>query len=120
MLDAIPSASPLDALPSYLDRWAAAHLSCEPADHELAEEGVRLAYAAAGWRAARRIIGCESPFEMVKHLAAASPRDLIGRNVKVDVFDHVRVRVGMFAEVFWNEVLTAATKLADDPTIGAA
>jgi hypothetical protein len=25
--------------------------------------------------------------------------------VKADVFDHVRVRVGMFAEVFWNEVL---------------
>src|SRR5262249_29894287 len=116
MLDAIPSASPLDALPSYLDRWAAAHLSCEPADHELAEEGARLAYATAGLPAPRRIIWCQSPFEIVKHLAGASPGDLIGRNVKADVFDHVRVRVGMFAEVFWNDVLTAATKLADDPT----
>ena len=115
MLDAIPSASPLDALPSYLDRWAAAHLSCEPADHELAEEGVRLAYATAGLPAPGRIIWCQSPFDIVKHLAGASPGNLIGRNVKADVFDHVRVRVGMFAEVFWNEILTAATKLADDP-----
>jgi hypothetical protein len=66
---------------------------------------VRLAYATAGLPAPRRIVWCQSPFKIVKQLAAASPGDLIGRNVKADVFDHVRVRVGMFAEVFWNEVL---------------
>jgi hypothetical protein len=120
MLDAIPSASPLDALPSYLDRWAAAHLSCEPADRARAEEGVRLVYATAGLPTPRCIFWCQSPFEIVEHLASASPADIIGRNVKADVFDHVRVRVGTFGEVFWNEVLTAATKLANDPTIGTA
>jgi hypothetical protein len=32
MLDTLPDASPINALSEYLDRWAAAHLSCEPAN----------------------------------------------------------------------------------------
>src|SRR5262245_59764611 len=120
MLDAVPGTSPLDALASYLDRWAGAHLSCEPANRERAEDGVRIAYATAGLPAPRRIIWCQSPFEIVKQLAAASPGEPVGRNVKADVFDHVRIKVGMFAEVFWKEVMVAATQFADDPTIGVA
>jgi len=37
MLDA----SPIEALSEYLDHWAAKHLSCEPADRPMAEEGIR-------------------------------------------------------------------------------
>ena len=96
--------SPIDALKEYLDRWAAAHLSCEPADRRTAEEGVRDAYASAGLAPPQRIVWCGGPLEIAQHLAAASADDLIGANVKAEIFDQVRNRVGTFAEVFWKEV----------------
>jgi hypothetical protein len=65
MLDNLPHASLIDALSKYLDRWAAAHLSCEAANRTLA-------------------------------------------------------KVGAFAEVFWKEVIVAATQLTDDVRVGAA
>ena len=74
----------------YLDRWAAAHLSCEPADRATAEEGVRLAYATAGLAPPQRIVWCGGPLEIAKHLAAASPADAIGANVKAEIFDQVQ------------------------------
>jgi hypothetical protein len=40
--------APLQDLSQYLEHWAAARLSCEPADRATAEAGVRLAYHAAG------------------------------------------------------------------------
>ena len=67
--------SPIDALKEYLDRWAAAHLSCEPADRRTAEEGVRDAYASAGLAPPQRIVWCGGPLEIAEHLAAASPAD---------------------------------------------
>ncbi len=112
--------SPIDALKEYLDRWAAAHLSCEPADRRTAEEGVREAYASAGLAPPRRIVWCGGPLEIAQHLAAASPDDLIGANVKAEIFDQVRNRVGTFAEVFWKEVVVAATELSDHKSLGAA
>lgn len=120
MLDSIPDASPLDALRNYLDRWAAEYLSCAAADRLQAEEGVRLAYATAGLPPPRRIVWCGSPLEIAGHLAAASPDDAIGTNVKAEIFDQVRNRVGTFAEVFWKEVLVAATQLTKDPRVDAA
>jgi hypothetical protein len=112
--------SPIDALKEYLDRWAAAHMSCEPADRAAAEEGVRDAYVSAGLAPPERIIWCGGPLEIAQHLATASADDLIGANVKAEVFDRVRDRVGTFAEVFWKEVLVAATELTDRKSVGVA
>ena len=64
MSDSSPAASPLDALSDYLDRWGAAHLSCQPADRDTAEEGIRLAYAAAGLAPPRRIVWCGGPLDI--------------------------------------------------------
>lgn len=120
MLDAKPDASPIAALGGYLDRWAAAHLSCAPADRQTAEEGIRLAYATAGLAPPARIVWCGGPLEIARRLAAASPNDAIGPNVKAEVFDRVQKKVGTFAEVFWKEVMVAATELAKDQKVGAA
>ena len=120
MLDSSPAASPWDVLSDYLDRWGAAHLSTQPADRETGEEGVRMAYAAAGLAPPRQIVWCGGPLEISKHLATASPAAAIGRNVKAEVFDQVQKTVGTFAEVFWKEVVVAATQLTRDQKIGAA
>lgn len=120
MLDSSPEASPLDALSAYLDRWASAHLSCERADRDTAELGVRLAYEAAGLAPPKCIIWCNGPLEIARRLANASPEDAIGPNVKAQVFDQVQKRVGTFAEVFWKEVVVAATQLTSNQRVGAA
>jgi hypothetical protein len=120
MLDTLPPASPLDSLSEYLDRWAAAHLACEPANRSQAEEGVRLAYATAGLEPPERIVWCGSPLDIAGRLASVGSTDRVGPNVKVQIFDHVRQKVGTFAEVFWKEVVIAATQLTDDGRVGAA
>ena len=119
MLDASPDAFPIDGLRTYLARWAAAHLSCEPADRQPAEKSVHLAYAAAGLPRPS-IIWCGGPLEIAEHLAAARAAGAIGANVKAEVFDHIRDRVGTFAEVFWKEVVVAAIQLTDDHGVGTA
>jgi hypothetical protein len=111
---------PIDALKEYLDRWSATHLCCEPADRRTAEEGVRDAYVSAGLAPPQRIVWCGGPLEIAEHLAAASPDDLVGANVKAEIFDRVRNRVGTFAEVFWKEVVVASTELTDHKSVGAA
>jgi hypothetical protein len=118
MLDTTPQASAMQALGDYLNRWAAAHLSCEPADRQTAEEGIRLAYATAGLPPPARIVWCGGPLEIARQLAAASPTDLIGRNVKAEVFDDVREKVATLAEIFWKEVLVAATEWTGDGRVG--
>ena len=112
--------SPIDTLETYLGRWAAAHLSCEPADRRTAEEGVREAYASAGLAPPQRIVWCGGPLEIARQLAAVSAGDIVGVNVKAHIFDQVRNRVGTFAEVFWKEVVVAATQLANHKTVSAA
>jgi hypothetical protein len=116
MLDA----SPIGALSEYLDHWWAAHLSCEPADRPIAEEGIRLAYALAGLKPPQRIIWCDGPLEIANQLAAARAADVIGRNVKADVFDRLHESIGTLAEVFWIEVVLAATRLSTDERLGRA
>jgi hypothetical protein len=119
-IELLQDSPPLDALTAYLDHWATARLSCEPADRPTAEEGVRLAYAAAGLAPPERIVWCGGPLAIAAHLAAACPNDRVGANVKAEVFDQVRSRVGTFAEIFWNEVVTAATRPGDRNSVGAA
>jgi hypothetical protein len=110
--------TPIDALEEYLGRWAAAHLSCAPADRGTAEEGVRLAYTTAGL-APPDIVWCGGPLEIAERLAAASAADVIGPNVKAEIFDRVRNRVGTLAEIFWKEVLTVATQMSKDNAVSS-
>jgi hypothetical protein len=58
--------------------------------------------------------------EIAKHLATTSLTDAVGVNVKAQIFDQVQAKVGTFAEVFWKEVVVAATQVASDRGIGAA
>jgi hypothetical protein len=112
--------TPLDALEEHLRCWGSVHLSCEPAERRSAELGVRLAYAAAGLPPPRRIVWCGGPLEIARQLAAAGRADAVGANVKAEVFDEIRNRVGTFAEVFWKEVLVAATELGQRKAIRVA
>lgn len=96
-------------LATYLDRWAAACLSCEPADRLGAEVGVRQAYEAAGLKPPAHIVWCGGPLEIAERIADASVADKSGTNLKMQVFDSVRSRVDVLAEIFWKDVLVATT-----------
>ena len=99
---------------SYLDRWAGTYLSCQQADRGLAEESVRIAYKAAELPPPQQIIWCGSPAAIAKQLAAASPDDQIGRNVKTQVFDQVQCKIATLAEIFWAEIIDSAAQLESD------
>jgi hypothetical protein len=107
MLDAAPVA----ALEQHLLRWTVLRISRALADRETAEEGIRLAYQSAGLAAPARIIWCGGPIEIAQQLASATAGEQIGANVKVQIFDTPRQRVGMFAEIFWKEIIVAASEL---------
>jgi hypothetical protein len=83
-----------DALRNYLNRWAGRRFSREPADRKATEEGVRLAYAAAGLAPPQRIIWRRGPLEIANDLATARAEDSIGANVKLAIFDCVQNRIG--------------------------
>lgn len=114
------TSTPFDDLKDYLDHWARLRMSCAPADRPAAEEGIRLAYGAAGLAPPDRIVWCGGPMEIAKRLATASADDRIGANVKIEVFDCVRDKVGTLAEIFWKEVVVAAVELGHDATIRTA
>jgi hypothetical protein len=118
MLDTLFGTSRTRELAQYLDGWATAHMSCARADRPMAEEGVRLAYDAAGLRPPQRIVWCNGPIEIANNLGSASFRDQIGANVKAEIFDQVQSKVGNFAEVFWKEVVVAATRLGEGAHVG--
>jgi hypothetical protein len=109
MLDVAPLAS----LEEHLQRWTALRTTCAPADRDVAEEGIRLAYQAAGLPRPARVIWCGGPIEIAQQLAAATARDHIGSNVKAQVFDAPQQQVGMFAEIFWKEIIVAASDLSN-------
>jgi hypothetical protein len=111
---------PFDDLEAYLNRWAGVRMSCAPAERGLAEDGIRSAYSAAGLAPPDRIVWCSGPMEIAKRLATASPDDLIGANVKAEVFDKVRDKVGTLAEIFWKEIVIAAVELGRHGTVRAA
>jgi hypothetical protein len=104
--------APLVALEEHLAHWAALRTTCALADRGTANEGIRLAYQAAGLSAPARIIWCGGPIEIAEQLAAATARDHIGCNVKALIFDAPQQQVGMFAEIFWKEIIVAASDLA--------
>jgi hypothetical protein len=114
------TAPPFDDLKAYLERWASVRMSCEPADRPAAEEGIRRMYAAAGLAPPERIVWCGGPMEIAKRLATASPDDPIGANVKAEVFDRVRGKVGMLAEIFRKEVVVAAVEISQRGAVRAA
>jgi len=108
-----------DGLVDYLNAWEAAHLACEPAQRAAAERGIRVAYAAAGFPAPS-IVWCHGPLEIAQELAAAKQPDAIGRNIKADVFEHVKRKVETLVEVFCKEVLIAAGELPKMGSINGA
>ena len=79
------------ALARYRARWAALRRSTEAADRRAAEEGVALAYRAAGLMPPARIVWCESPRAMSEAAGDASRAD--GCNVKSRLVDRVRRQV---------------------------
>jgi hypothetical protein len=105
-------ASPqIDALRDHFGRWASLRLSCQPADRRTAEQGIRLAYAAAGLAPPKQIIWCGGPMEIAEELAALRGTTPIGPSVKQEIFDCVRRRAGTLAEIFWKDVLCSALQL---------
>jgi hypothetical protein len=79
------------ALSGYRARWAAIRRSTEPADRSTAEEAVRLAYHAAGFRPPARLVWCDGPVAL-SHLACRASR-ANGPNVKSAVVDRLRRKV---------------------------
>ena len=79
------------ALSRYRARWTAIRRSTAPADRVAAEEGVQLAYRAAGLAPPARIVWCESPRALWQRARAASQAD--GPNVKQAVVYRLRRQV---------------------------
>jgi hypothetical protein len=63
------------ALGRYQARWAAIRRSTEPADRGAAEEGVRLAYRAAGLDPPARLVWCDSPVALLQNARRPSRAD---------------------------------------------
>ncbi len=82
-------------LRSFRARWSAVRRSTEPADRAAAEEGVRLAYLAAGLDAPARMVWCDSPIALARAARRVSYAD--GANVRPALIDRPRRRV--FAEL---------------------
>jgi hypothetical protein len=78
-------------LRDYRARWAAIRRSTEPADRSAAEEGVRLAYNAAGLKPPTRLVWCESPLALFQLAGRASRDD--GPNVKSAIIHRPRRQV---------------------------
>ena len=78
-------------LGDYRARWSAIVRSTAPADRSSAEEGVRLAYHAAGLKPPVRFVWCESPVAL-HHLARQASR-IDGPNVKSMLIHRLRRQV---------------------------
>jgi hypothetical protein len=75
----------------YRARWAAIRRSTEPADRAAAEEGVRLAYRAAGFDPPARLVWCDSPVALSRRAQVIAKGD--GPNVRWRLIDRPRGRV---------------------------
>jgi len=76
---------------SYRRRWSAIRRSIEPADRDRAEEGVRLAYRAAGLSPSPRVVWCESPIALARRARRVTGAD--GPNVRPALIDRLRRKV---------------------------
>jgi hypothetical protein len=72
-------------------RWSAIRRSTAPADRDAAEEGVRLAYGAAGLAPPARIVWCDSPIQLAERAGHLTRAD--GANVRPALIDRLRRRV---------------------------
>jgi hypothetical protein len=79
------------ALGRYRARWSAIRRSTESADRDAAEEGVRLAYGAAGLVPPARFVWCGSPLELSRRTERIARDD--GPNVRWALIDRVRRKV---------------------------
>ena len=75
-------------LRSYRARWSAIRRSTEPADRDAAEEGVRLAYRAAGLESPVRVVWCDSPIALARAARRVSHAD--GPNVRPVLIERLR------------------------------
>jgi hypothetical protein len=82
-----------ELLEQYRTRWEAARLSIAPVDRLAAEEGVNLAYRAAGLVPPQRIEWCDGPVDMVRRWEVQLRSASIGANVRARVFDRRRNQV---------------------------
>lgn len=101
------------ALSRYRARWAAIRRSTEPTDRGAAEEGVRLAYHAAGLGPPARFVWCGSPLALSNLARRAARAD--GPNVKSGVVDRCRRQIA--ARVGWrvNAGVMTAVERAVNP-----
>jgi Domain of unknown function (DUF6745) len=76
------------ALGRYRARWLAIRRSIEPADRGAAEQGLGLAYQAAGLEPPNRFVWCDSPIALSHRACAASAAD--GANVRSALIDRMR------------------------------
>lgn len=114
------ASNPAEDLKGYLNRWAAVHLSCKPADRSAAEDSVCLAYRAAGLKAPERIVWCGGPVDIAAQLATVSTDAVIGPNVRAELYCELQKKVSTLAEIFWKEVILAATKFAPQAGVRTA
>ena len=78
-------------LNSYRARWSAIRRSTAPADRDAAEEGVRLAYRAAGLPPPARVVWCDSPIALAERAGHITRAD--GANVRPALIDRLRRQV---------------------------
>jgi len=71
-------------LSEYRDKWLAIGLSTEPANRDMAENGIREAYKCAGIKTIPRIIWCKSP------LSSGLTKSIVSDFKKINVSDSVR------------------------------
>jgi hypothetical protein len=110
------TAEQVAALDRYRARWLAIRRSTEPADRGAAEQGVRLAYQAAGLPPPDRFEWCDSPIALSHRACAASSID--GANVRSALVDRVRRRTARLVRKRLGRRLMATIADAVNPTDG--
>lgn len=104
------AAREMDSLALRPQAPADALLSCRPANRGVAEQGIRLAYAAAALPPPERIIWCDGPLAIARRLTDFPAADSPGANVKAEIFDRILTDTSLLAEVFWKQLLCDAAE----------
>lgn len=81
-----------------------------PANRAVAEQGLRLAYAAASLPPPQRIIWCDGPLDIAKRLRALPAAIAPGASIKAEICDQPLKKTTVLAEVFWKELLFDTVK----------
>ena len=107
------SAEQAAALARYRARWLAIRRSTAPADRGAAEEGVCLAYQAAGLKPPLRFIWCDSPIVLSHRSCIVSAID--GANVRAILIDRMRRRATRLVRKRLGRRIAAEIASAVDP-----